>query len=31
MSPMLKDLEDNGQIQIKGGVYKLASGKVEWL
>ena len=31
MSPMLKDLEDQGQIQIKGGVYKLASGKVEWL
>ena len=31
MSPMLKELEDNGQIQIKGGVYKLASGKVEWL
>lgn len=31
MSPMLKDLEDNGQIQIKGGVYKLASGRVEWL
>jgi carbonic anhydrase len=31
MSPMLKDLEDKGQIQIKGGVYKLASGKVEWL
>jgi carbonic anhydrase len=25
MSPMLKDLEDKGQIQIKGGVYKLAS------
>ena len=31
MSPILKDLEDQGQIQIKGGVYKLASGKVEWL
>ena len=31
MSPMLKELEDEGQIQIKGGVYKLASGKVEWL
>ena len=31
MSPILKDLEDKGQIQIKGGVYKLASGKVEWL
>ena len=31
MSPMLKDLEDNGQIQIKGGVYKLASGQVEWI
>ena len=31
MSPILKDLEDNGQIQFKGGVYKLASGKVEWV
>ena len=31
MSPILKDLEDKGQIQIKGGVYKLASGEVEWL
>jgi len=31
MSPILKDLEDNGQIQFKGGVYKLASGIVEWL
>ena len=31
MSPILKDLEDKDQIQIKGGVYKLASGKVEWL
>ena len=31
ISPILKDLEDKGQIQIKGGVYKLASGKVEWL
>ena len=31
MSPMLKDLEDNGQIQIKGGVYKLDSGQVEWI
>jgi carbonic anhydrase len=30
MSPMLKDLEDKGEIQIKGGVYKLASGQVEW-
>ena len=31
MSPILKDLEDNGQIQFKGGVYKLASVKVEWV
>lgn len=31
MSPMLKDLEEKGQIQIKGGVYKLASGMVKWL
>ena len=31
MSPILKDLEDKGQIQFKGGVYKLASGKVEWV
>ncbi len=31
ISPMIKDLENKGQIQIKGGVYKLASGKVEWL
>ena len=31
MSPILKDLEDKGQIQFKGGVYKLASGKVEWI
>jgi len=31
MSPMLKDLEDEGKIEIKGGVYQLASGKVEWL
>ena len=31
MSPILKDLEDKGQIQFKGGVYKLASGRVEWV
>ena len=31
ISPILKDLEDKGQIQIKGGVYKLASGEVQWL
>jgi len=31
MSPILKDLEDEGKIEIKGGVYQLASGKVEWL
>jgi carbonic anhydrase len=31
MSPILKELEEKGQIQFKGGVYKLASGQVEWL
>lgn len=31
MSPMLKDLEDQGAIQVKGGVYKLATGQVDWL
>lgn len=31
MSTLLKDLEDKGEIEIKGGVYKLASGQVEWL
>ena len=31
ISPILKDLEDKGQILIKGGVYKLASGEVQWL
>jgi carbonic anhydrase len=31
MSPILKELEEKGQIQIKGGVYKLAYGQVEWL
>ena len=31
MSPMLIDLENQGDIQIKGGVYKLATGQVEWL
>lgn len=31
LSPILSELEDKGEIQIKGGVYKLASGEVEWL
>lgn len=28
-SPILKEMEDNGEINIVGGVYKLTSGKVE--
>ena len=31
LSPILSELEDKGEIQIKGGVYKLASGEVNWL
>lgn len=31
MSPILKELEDSGQIAFVGGVYKLASGEVKWL
>ena len=31
MSPILKELEEKGQIKFKGGVYKLASGQVKWL
>ena len=30
-SPILKEMEDNGEIAILGGVYKLSSGKVEML
>ena len=28
-SPILKEMEDNGEIAIVGGVYMLSSGKVE--
>ncbi|WP_066222507.1 carbonic anhydrase family protein [Formosa haliotis] len=28
-SPILKEMEDNGEISIVGGVYKLSTGKVE--
>ncbi len=30
-SPILKEMEENGEIQIAGGVYMLSSGKVEML
>lgn len=30
-SPILKELEDNGQIKIIGGIYDLDSGKVDFL
>jgi len=30
-SPILKEMEDNGEISIVGGVYMLSSGKVELL
>ena len=30
-SPILKEMENNGEISIVGGVYKLSSGKVELL
>ena len=30
-SPILKEMEDNGDIKIVGGVYKLSTGKVEML
>lgn len=30
-SPILKEMEDNGEINIVGGVYKLSTGKVELL
>lgn len=31
MSPILAELETEGSIAIKGGVYQLGSGAVEWL
>jgi carbonic anhydrase len=31
MSPILAELEDAGDISIKGGVYQLGSGEVHWL
>ena len=31
MSPMLSELEAEGSIAIKGGVYQLANGEVKWL
>jgi carbonic anhydrase len=31
MSPILAELEDAGDIAIKGGVYQLGSGEVHWL
>ena len=31
MSPILSELEAEGSIAIKGGVYQLASGEVKWL
>lgn len=30
-SPILKEMEDNGEIKIVGAVYSLETGKVEWL
>ncbi len=30
-SPILKEMEDNGEIKIVGGVYQLSTGKVEML
>lgn len=30
-SPILKEMEDAGEIAIKGGVYKLGSGEVEFI
>ena len=30
-SPILKEMEDNGEISIVGGVYSLHTGKVEML
>lgn len=31
MTLMLNDFTDKGAIQFKGGVYKLATGQVDWL
>ena len=31
MSPILSTMDENGEIAIKGGVYQLATGKVNWL
>lgn len=30
-SPILKEMEDNGEIKIVGAVYDMDSGKVEFL
>lgn len=30
-SPILKEMEDNGEIKIVGAVYNLETGKVDWL
>jgi len=30
-SPILKEMEDNGEIKIVGGIYDMDNGKVEWL
>lgn len=30
-SPILKEMEDNGEIKIVGAVYNLENGKVDWL
>lgn len=30
-SPILKEMEENGDIKIVGGIYNMSNGKVEWL
>jgi carbonic anhydrase len=30
-SPILREMEDNGQIRIVGAVYDMDNGRVEWL
>jgi carbonic anhydrase len=30
-SPILKEMEDKGEIKIEGAVYNMSTGKVEWL
>jgi carbonic anhydrase len=30
-SPILKEMEDNGEIKIAGAVYDMDNGKVDWL